>query len=493
MKKITLIFLAISLLLIFFTDIEITTVYPFLELSRMITGGVTPKLSVLFEFYPYIINTLSFAFIGLFVSILFALILFPFYHFRIINLFCSIIRSVHEIFWAFLLLPVLGLTPLCGIFAIAIPYAGILAKGFSEILDEADLRVYKSLPQKTNPVSAFFYTVLPVVYEEVKHFTHYRLECALKSSAILGFIGLPTIGFYMESFFRKGMYSEAFALLYIFFILIALLKYLVKDKIVPFYVIASFLVISKSVSFRWENFVHFLTYEIVPWPMRREGFLDGTNRLVFNLTDTWSWLKKISLQEGLTGVFNTVILTQVAFVITGIITLILLYYVSRHFNGTTIQRLSKGWLIILRTTPEYMIAYIFVQIMGPSMLPGILALAIHNGAVVAFLTLKSCNQIKLPIDRSNNKLNLYFYEVLPRIYGNFLANLFYRWEVMIRESALLGILGIYTIGFYIDSAISDDRMDKTIILIIHMIILNSIVNFLSGFIRKKIRQEDKLR
>ena len=29
-----------------------------------------------------------------------------------------------------------------------------------------------------------------------------------------------------------------------------------------------------------------------------------------------------------------------------------------------------------------------------------------------------------------------------------------------RESAILGLLGIYTLGFYIDSAISDDQLDK---------------------------------
>ncbi len=41
--------------------------------------------------------------------------------------------------------------------------------------------------------------------------------------------------------------------------------------------------------------------------------------------------------------------------------------------------------------------------------------------------------------------------MLSRVYGQFLAFLFYRWEVMMQESAILGILGIYTLGFYIDT------------------------------------------
>jgi phosphonate transport system permease protein len=38
------------------------------------------------------------------------------------------------------------------------------------------------------------------------------------------------------------------------------------------------------------------------------------------------------------------------------------------------------------------------------------------------------------------------------VYGQFLALLFYRWEVILRETAILGILGIQTLGFYVDSA-----------------------------------------
>ena len=44
--------------------------------------------------------------------------------------------------------------------------------------------------------------------------------------------------------------------------------------------------------------------------------------------------------------------------------------------------------------------------------------------------------------RRAGRLNRYAHEVLQRVYGQFLAILFYRWEVMMRESAILGILGI---------------------------------------------------
>lgn len=486
MKKITLIFISISTILLFFADIEITSLYPFLELSKIFIGILTPKYAILFEFYDAIINTIVFAVCGISLSVIFAVPLAFLYKFTIIKIICSTIRSVHEIFWAILILPVLGLNPFCGIMAIVIPYSGILAKGYFEIFSEADLKTFQYIKVQKINLSAFFYTILPAIYKEIKHFTFYRFECSLKSSAVLGFIGLPTLGFHLESFFKKGFYSECAALLISFYVLIILARILMKEKVVPLYFLISFIAVSKEMVIDKSNIIRFFTYEIVPWPMRREGFLNGSYNIDFNIIELFEWINKIIINEIIPGSWDTIVLTQIAFMVTGLIALPLLFFISRNFINRYLQKGAKLFTVVLRTTPEYIIAYIFVQVFGPSMLPGILAIAIHNGAVVAFLTLESANQIDLSVDAARKKISLYAFEIVPRIYGIFLSNLFYRWEVMVRESALLGILGIYTIGFYVDSAISDDKMDKAIVLIIGMIILNTVISAISTAVRGKI-------
>ncbi len=109
-------------------------------------------------------------------------------------------------------------------------------------------------------------------------------------------------------------------------------------------------------------------------------------------------------------------------------------------------------------------AYIFVQLWGPSMLPAILAISLHNGAILAHLTGDRKNQIRLREDAPIRSTDRYGYEILPRAYRQLLAFLFYRWEIIARESAILGILEIYMLGFYIDSAISDNKLDQAIVL-----------------------------
>ena len=74
--------------------------------------------------------------------------------------------------------------------------------------------------------------------------------------------------------------------------------------------------------------------------------------------------------------------------------------------------LRTFFLIVMRTTPEYILAYLFVLLWGPSMLPCILALALHNGAILGFLSGQHTNALSLAIDSSAKKVNRYFFEVL---------------------------------------------------------------------------------
>ena len=71
------------------------------------------------------------------------------------------------------------------------------------------------------------------------------------------------------------------------------------------------------------------------------------------------------------------------------------------------------------------------------------------------------------------------YADIPARFPAFLALLFYRWEVMLRESAMMGVLGIATLGFYVDSAFEEIRFDKAFFLILMAALLNIGVDSLS--------------
>ena len=174
--------------------------------------------------------------------------------------------------------------------------------------------------------------------------------------------------------------------------------------------------------------------------------------------------------------------------LTGILVLVFYPWASKAFfpnKLSLIRGLGRSFLLILRSVPEMIFAFVFLLILGPSGIPAVLALALHNAGLISYLLMRHSEQLKYRAD-SGKGINHYFYEVTPRVYPHFLSLLLYRWEVIIRESAILGILGITTLGFYIDSAFEDIRYDRALFLIIISALLNIAVDSFSRKVRSNL-------
>ncbi len=478
--KISLLFIFIALVCLFFTDIAISTLHPWQEMARMGSGLLRPDFSDFSEIANALLQTVAFAFVGVSLGAFFGFLLSFVFDYRLVHVSCAVLRSVHELFWALIFLQFFGLHPLTGILAIAIPFAAICAKVYAEILEEADTSAQNALPVNSSRVSRFFYTRLPLVWQHFKSYTRYRLECGLRTSAVLGFIGLPTLGFYLEVYFKQGLYSQAAALLIVFYLLIASMHWWLRPRLLIVYFFAAlYILLPDAVAIDMDNVKRFFTEDIVPYPLRTEqGFAA--------LSGLYHWLHEILWLQAFDGIVQTLLLTQLALVLSGMLALLLFPLISHHFQGYVGRKFGHGFLIVLRSTPEYILAYIFLQLWGPSMLPAVIALMLHNGAIIGHLCGRYSNEIVLP----NNQLkgiNLFSWELVPRIYPQFLAFLFYRWEIIFRETAILGMLGIYTLGFYVDSAFEEIRYDRAIVLIAVTAIINIGIDSLSRRIRRYLR------
>jgi phosphonate transport system permease protein len=56
-------------------------------------------------------------------------------------------------------------------------------------------------------------------------YSFYRFECALRSSAILGFFGYPTLGFFIAASFENLHYGEVWTYLYTLFFLVTVVDW----------------------------------------------------------------------------------------------------------------------------------------------------------------------------------------------------------------------------------------------------------------------------
>lgn len=484
MLRVSGLFVLVAFGCLLIADVQITTLDPWSEMHRMALGVITPDFTAVSGIGWVLVRTVAFAFCGVALGAVGGFVLSQFFHVGPVRWVCAFIRAIHELFWALIFLQMFGLTPLTGVLAIGIPYAGICAKVYAETLEEADLRASQVLASSTDMVSLFFYARLPTVWVHIRNYTSYRFECGLRSSAVLGFVGLPTLGFYLETAFSEGNYSEAAALMILFYIMIASLRYWMRARLIGLYALAAPFFLGGSLDIQMTNIVRFFAVDVVPAPLRgHDLFAAGV------LPELGSWVWMMLSDMALPGIIATLLLTQIALVGTGMLALLMFPMISEVFLGPFGRSIGHGVLVVIRSTPEFILAYIFLQLWGPSMLPAIVALALHNGAIIGHLIGRFSNQVGLRPDHPMG-INLYAFEMLPRIYGQFLAYLFYRWEVIMRETAILGILGIATLGFFIDSALSEIRLDRAIFLIVVTAVLNIGIDILSRRIRGRLHLSD---
>lgn len=133
-----------------------------------------------------------------------------------------VLRSVPELIWALVFVRVVGLGPTAGVLAIGLTYGGMLGKVYGEILESGDAHATTSLLRNgAGRLQAFFYGLLPQNAAELTSYTVYRWECAIRSSAVLGFVGAGGLGQQMDSSMKMFNGGEVATMLVVFVLLVA--------------------------------------------------------------------------------------------------------------------------------------------------------------------------------------------------------------------------------------------------------------------------------
>ena len=451
----------------------------------------------------------------------------------------TFMRSIHELIWVMLFMAFLGDSPLTACIALALPFAGTLAKVFSEIIDEQSANTTDHLKLSgASSVSAFFAARFPQSLPDLLTYTLYRLECAIRSSAVLGFIGIETIGLSIKQSYENNYYNEVWTELYLLIFVVMLfdvlgskvryrlstpaverstptdlsLKSLKKCapswKLLPLtwslllvgsiaaWTLGPPLNVYHSAISRWDRTQVFFE-ELVPEPVRASN----------HWNDALPWLRDLWTSNGKEALLNTVLIASSALLLAAVFGYILVPWASRNistptpfssFNGRT-SRIKK-WLwstlgfcirtlfLITRSIPEYIIAFLLIGILGAHAWPLVIALAIHNFGILGRLWSEVSenhdeNVARQQVVSGGSRLQAYLCGILPTSFNRQLLFIFYRWETCVRESTILGMLSISSLGYYISIESSFLHYDR----MLFYILLGTAVIFISDLISINLR------
>lgn len=149
--------------------------------------------------------------------------LLPFAVRQVVRWILIIIRSIPELIWALVFVRVVGLGPAAGVLAIGLTYAGMLGKVYTEILESGEQHVAGNLMRNgSSRLQTFFYGVLPQNLTELTSYTVYRWECAIRASAVLGFVGAGGLGQQLDNSMRMFNGGEVATILIVFMLLVGL-------------------------------------------------------------------------------------------------------------------------------------------------------------------------------------------------------------------------------------------------------------------------------
>jgi len=113
--------------------------------------------------------------------------------------------------------------------------------------------------------------------------------------------------------------------------------------------------------------------------------------------------------------------------------------------------LARMMMTISRSIHEIVWALFFVAVVGLGALPGIFAIAVRSVGFIAKMSAEAIEDIDPgPVEAirsvGGNNLQVLIYAILPQILPQVLGVIIFEWEINIRRSAILGLVGAGGLG-----------------------------------------------
>jgi phosphonate transport system permease protein len=139
-----------------------------------------------------------------------------------------------------------------------------------------------------------------------------------------------------------------------------------------------------------------------------------------------------------------------------------------------------------------MMGFVFVIWVGLGPFAGIMALMLHSVADLGKLFSEQVEDIddgpREAIRATGaNDVQSVVYAVIPQITPHYIAYIFYRWDINVRLSTIIGFVGGGGIGFVLQQFLNQLRYPQASVMIVAIAIVVAALDFVSSSVRTRIR------
>ena len=160
-------------------------------------------------------------------------------------------------------------------------------------------------------------------------------------------------------------------------------------------------------------------------------------------------------------------------------------------SRTLLFPLGRALMTLSRSIHEIVWALVFVAAVGLGALPGILAIAMRSVGFISKITAEAIENIdRKPVEAiravGGNQFQVMYYGILPQILPVVVGTIIFEWDINIRRSAIMGLVGAGGLGltFFRQMAMFNyGGVTMVILAILALVLLGEVV---SHYLRKAI-------
>ena len=153
--------------------------------------------------------------------------------------------------------------------------------------------------------------------------------------------------------------------------------------------------------------------------------------------------------------------------------------------------LGRFLMVVTRSVDTLIWALIFIIVVGPGSLAGVLAVAVRSIGFVSKLFAEGieeidAGQVEAIAATGASRGQTLLYAIVPQVRPVFTGVCIYRWDINVRESTVLGIVGAGGLGFALNEAILGLEWSRVGLILVVVLVVVVLSEAFSAFARRRV-------
>jgi phosphonate transport system permease protein len=153
--------------------------------------------------------------------------------------------------------------------------------------------------------------------------------------------------------------------------------------------------------------------------------------------------------------------------------------------------IGRFLMVLSRSVHEIIWALLFVGAVGLGALPGVLAVAMRSVGFISKITAEAIENIdRKPVEAiravGGNPFQVMYYGIVPQILPVILGTIIFEWDINIRRSAVMGLVGAGGLGLVFFRQMAQFNYGGVTMVILAILVLIAIGEIVSHYARKAV-------